>query len=521
MKHFKIFNLEFHFKENKKELPQSNSFLSITYSFFLFALILGAGVIELQIGFRQWFNNITGGHPWHIIGSFDNPGPYGGFLAIILPFALYIVFHSQIKSLKNKKWTIILKSILLSFAWINLIGILIILPLTLSRSAWLAGLTGCICVISPLKIKKWFKNFNRKYQIIFLITCITIIIYSGIAIYKMKAHSADGRILIWKISLQATEKNWLTGNGWSTFPGIYGNAQALYFTEKKRSEHEQLIAGSPEYCFNEYIQIILEQGIIGILVLGGISYFAFRNLQRTELPEAAAFKAALIVILIFACFSYPFRIFHLCLLIAFVFGISICLPVKIEYLKHWYYKISSFLFILCVLLLTCYSFKIIGHPATREAEKYWQKLQPYFYRDEFKDVVDKYATLYPYLQHNQFFLFEYGQCLSQTGAYQKSNEILKIGSQYSSNPIFYNIMGKNYQEMGQYKKAEVMFYQAIARIPHRIYPYFLLMNMYVENDQVDKAKKIAQYIVSKKVKIISTETDSIKNKARQILSENN
>ena len=62
----------------------------------------------------------------------------------------------------------------------------------------------------------------------------------------------------------------------------------------------------------------------------------------------------------------------------------------------------------------------------------------------------------------------------------KSNEILEKGTHYSSDPMFFNIMGKNYQQLKQYDKAEYMFYQAIYRIPHKLYPYYLLMKMYIE-----------------------------------------
>lgn len=125
--------------------------------------------------------------------------------------------------------------------------------------------------------------------------------------------------------------------------------------------------------------------------------------------------------------------------------------------------------------------------------------------------------MYPYLSHDKVFLFEYGQCLSQSGAYQKSNHILEFGTKLSNDPIFYNIMGKNYQAMGQYGKAEFMFKQAIARIPHKLYPHYLLMNLYIETGQLTKAKETALYITNKNVKVISNLSDSIKNRAKQIL----
>lgn len=483
----------------------------------LYFLILVAGIVELCIGFGQWYVNILAGQPlYRIDGSFENPGPYGGFLAIILPFALYVIINSKIIFFGKRKYLPILKLTLQLLAWSNFIGILIMLPLTVSRSAWLAALVGCICVIRPLKVKKWLGSFHPNFRFFLLLIFTFITLFGGIITYKMKVNSADGRLLIWKISLLSSTDHWLTGNGWGTFPYIYGKAQAHYFSEKVRSEYEQSIAGSPEYCFNEYIQITLEQGIIGLLLFGGITYIAFRNLHKSAIQEALAFKGALCSILIFAFFSYPFRVCHLCLLIIFIFMVAICWPIS-KSLRTRCYKVCMNLILLCILVTTCYRFEIIGHQTTKQARKVWQKLQPCFYRGEFNDIVNNYTLLYPYLSHDKVFLFEYGQCLSQTGAYQKSNHILEFGTKLSNDPIFYNIMGKNYQAMGQYGKAEFMFKQAIARIPHKLYPHYLLMNLYIETGQLTKAKETALYITNKNVKVISDFSDSIKNRAKQIL----
>ena len=164
-------------------------------------------------------------------------------------------------------------------------------------------------------------------------------------------------------------------------------------------------------------------------------------------------------------------------------------------------------------MIACYSLGIIGHPIHRQANEYWKKLQAYFYQGEFETISEKYALLYPYLSKEPSFLFEYGQCLSQTGQYEKSNEILEKGTHYSSDPMFFNIMGKNYQQLKQYDKAEYMFYQAIYRIPHKLYPYYLLMKMYIESNQIKKATEIAKIIIRKKLKVESIHTNKMKKEA--------
>ena len=81
--------------------------------------------------------------------------------------------------------------------------------------------------------------------------------------YLMKKDSADGRALMWKVSLQAAINNPL-GAGLGNFSGAYGEAQAAYFAAGKGTE--ELVAGSPDYGFNEYLQIAVEGGFIALVL---------------------------------------------------------------------------------------------------------------------------------------------------------------------------------------------------------------------------------------------------------------
>ena len=48
----------------------------------------------------------------------------------------------------------------------------------------------------------------------------------------------------------------------------------------------------------------------------------------------------------------------------------------------------------------------------------------------------------------------------------------------SSDPMFWNIMGKNFEALGDHARAEDAFMQAHLRIPDRIYPLYLLARHY-------------------------------------------
>jgi tetratricopeptide (TPR) repeat protein len=97
-----------------------------------------------------------------------------------------------------------------------------------------------------------------------------------------------------------------------------------------------------------------------------------------------------------------------------------------------------------------------------------------------KEAQKDYERLYPLLRNRATFLFEYGHCLHKQKRYEASNVILKEAVTYSCDPMILNIIGKNYQQMGEYVEAEKFLIRSTHLLPGRIYPYYLLANLYAE-----------------------------------------
>ena len=122
----------------------------------------------------------------------------------------------------------------------------------------------------------------------------------------MKRDSADGRLLIWKITMRAIADNLLGEERGRTFSALYGDAQEEYFMEGKFSDAEAWVAGSPDFAFNEFLQIAAERGIwvavavvVWLLVLLG---FAGKRKRLTGMG------GCLVSLMLIASFSYPLHI---------------------------------------------------------------------------------------------------------------------------------------------------------------------------------------------------------------------
>lgn len=127
-----------------------------------------------------------------------------------------------------------------------------------------------------------------------------------------------------------------------------------------------------------------------------------------------------------------------------------------------------------------------------------------------------YDSLYPHLYDQLPFLFEYAQSFSKSECYEESNEVLLKAVRISCDPMLYNILGKNYQSMQRYADAEGYFRKAIAIVPNRIYPWYLLTNLYVEMEEREKARESARIVLEKDPKVMSTAIREIREKVKQI-----
>ena len=90
-------------------------------------------------------------------------------------------------------------------------------------------------------------------------------------------------MLMWKVTGKAIAGQPLAGTGLGGFPAAYAEAQGGYFATGNVTDREKRVAGCPEYAFNEYLQIGLEQGVGGLIVfvawLGSMGYYGIRNRQ--------------------------------------------------------------------------------------------------------------------------------------------------------------------------------------------------------------------------------------------------
>ena len=165
-------------------------------------------------------------------------------------------------------------------------------------------------------------------------------------------------------------------------------------------------------------------------------------------------------------------------------------------------RLQILFFIIMIALLGSYYWKYNQYNACEE----WFRYKMHYNIGAFRLAKEGYEKIYPELNDRGAFLFEYGHSLHKLKEYNSSTAILKEAMAHSCDPMILNIIGKNYQAIGKYEKAEEYFIRSTHRLPGRIYPYYLLAKLYAEPEywHPEKLKQAIQIVLTKEPKVQST-----------------
>ena len=471
-------------------------------------VLMGFGAMEALHGLGQ----ITGIYPSNhslfvLTGTFYNPGPYSGYLAAVLP----IVLHRMLVSNGKKDR---LSVVQYYFSMCVLLLICCVLPAGMSRAAWFASLISCgYVVLRVYRVK--VKSFVSKHR--YAVSGVLIVgALLASSAYFMKRDSADGRLLIWKITSQAIASSpWGEENG-RTFSAIYGDAQERYFTNCEYSESEAWVAGTPDFAFNEFLQIAVEHGIwVSVLFVTVLLVLLKIAGSRKHL---VGMGGCLVSLMVFACFSYPLHI--PAIVSVWLLTLMMLCGEGLIMIKRNRNAVAVLLPVVVAGLTASMDMYGIYSERTRAVRK-WMPIRVLYHSGAFKAAAEKYGKLYDKMSWNKDFCFEYGRALYNAESYDKAEEVLLKVMAVSGDPMILNMLGRNAQENGEYKKAEKYLLRSTHRLPERIYPHYLLVKLYAEPEFFDRIKFVseAEHVLNAKPKVNSTAIREMKQEVNKILRD--
>jgi tetratricopeptide (TPR) repeat protein len=436
----------------------------------------------------------------HVTGTASSSVELSLCLAMCLPVLLW----NSLEVLHWRDKSVVERIFVLSCCVCTLCTVVLIALLS-SRASWLASIIGCGYVCSQnvlsccgnIRAKKWLM------AVAFSVVCLIVV-----GLYFIRTNSADGRLLIWKV----TANEMLDGDVTLlprdvTFSVFYGNAQERYFSECQRPLREQMLAGIPDNAYNEWLQMTVEWGclIAGAALIALILVVNF--LRKSKQPDSVPLSGCMWTFVVLSLLSYPLRCStSLCVaLFVLAFAVAICVRHKI---------LRLCLVILAIVALPVKAVIDSRHIGLRQ--KALEQCSQLDIRCAYEDsgkYIDCYKRLKQYIGEEPEYLLAYAKALYDTRKYNQSRQLLRKAQKISGDPVFYLIEGKCRQAQKCYSEAEGLYKKAYYRIPHKIYPLYLLMNLYKQQHKYDLAGRIAKVILQKKPKVESEEFDFIQGEA--------
>ena len=471
-------------------------------------VLMGFGAMEALHGLGQIAGIYPSNHSLFVLtGTFYNPGPYSGYLAAVLPIALHRMLVSNGK--KDR-----LSVAQYYFSMCVLLLICCVLPAGMSRAAWFASLISCgYVVLRVYRVK--VKSFVSKHR--YAVSGVLIVgALLASSAYFMKRDSADGRLLIWKITSQAIASSPCGEENGRTFSAIYGDAQERYFTNCEYSESEAWVAGTPDFAFNEYLQIAVEYGVwVSILLVTVLLVLSMIAGGRKQL---AGIDGCLVSLMVFACFSYPLHI--PAIVSVWLLTLMVLCGEGLVMIKRKRNAVAVLLPVVVAGLTA--SMDMYGIYSERpRAVREWMPVRVLYHSGAFNAAAEEYGKLYDKMSWNKDFCFEYGRALYKARSYGKAEEVLLKAMEVSGDPMILNMLGRNAQESGEYGKAEKYLLRSTRRLPERVYPHYLLVKLYAEPEYFDRIKLIreAECVLNAEPKVNSTAIREMRQEVKKILED--
>ena len=467
---------------NYKNNEYRNIFIILETVVLTLCTLQAALMLIQKIGIIKNYGEFT-------CGSFDNPAGFASCISFSWPLGL----HGLRNQVKRKRFLLLLsKSICL-------------LSIIMSGSR-----TGLICI---LFISLWLLFRKReKHRLLFITLLMTVFVSLA---FIIKKDSTSGRWFICQRTVELINKRPLLGWGSNGFEQQYMNMQGYYF-EHHPTEKYTMLADGIKHPLNEYLNIAVNYGLLGVLLLVVVIFviFWYYNRHPSEISEVGF--CTLLSIVLFSMFSYPFSypftwimcFFSLC---AIFHKDLLSIVIRIKYRRYF-----CMAFLLCFVSITPGLFSKISNDIK------WKKISEYAKYGVSEKMMPRYDNLYLRMRNNPYFLYNYAAEEYDAGRYRDALARAKECQHFFLDYDLEMLMADCYQGLNDTQMAIYHYHKAHYMIPSRLMPYYGEFDVYRQcNDKIN-SRRMAYLILGLPVKVRSYSTKRIKDEVKlYIISEIN
>lgn len=421
-------------------------------------------------------------------GNFDNPAGFASALILGFPAIVY-----SWKS-ENRGWRVVgyISASLIAFA------------IVLSKSR--AG------IVSVSLVLLWsctfsVRNIPRCRKAILTFTLLLAIVAT---LYFLKRDSADGRLLIWIVSLRLISKFLFFGGGTGAFGALYMPEQANYFRLHPNSRFAML-ADNVGHPLNEYLSIVLQWGLLGLMLITLLIFLIIKAWLKNRSKETDTLFLILLSLGSFSFFSYPMSYpFGWVMLVFCISNLAILTEGIIKMKKPLLIEKSIVVFLSLFLIVGTF-FCLINYMQWFEVNNRSSLTS--------KTLDVKYHCLYQKLKRDPTFLYNYAASLYGERANERAERIMKECLLFRTDYSTLLLLGNIYITKGEDDNAKKIYKEMSEMCPNRFLPLYELFLIADRKGQRDEAISLCETILEKEIKINSDKVQFIKTRCFNYLKE--
>lgn len=448
---------------------------------YFYLILTTCCLAQAMYGILQYCHLFTAYGSHRVTGSFDNPTSLTASLCAGVAFAIYLI--------RDKRPLVRCYSIAATIITV------VCVVLSFSR----AGIISLLAIFAAIGLGKI--NWKNNAKVIIGIAALFLILLG--TLYFLKKDSADGRLLIWRCSVEMIKDKPLLGHGSGGFTAHYMNYQAAYFEQNPDSRFA-LLADNIHHPFNEYLLLTVNYGLAGLLLFCVLACWVWREYRRRYRRDLSVRAAgwSLLAVAIFALFSYPLSYPFVWVVVL----MSVATIFRKRFVWNRWVKCSAIVVSAAVMFLAF---------ADMRNELRWARASD----RAWIGGASEYDCLYQKFASNRFFLYNYAYELEMAGEHGHAlgiaNECRLLWADY----YLELLMAESCQNLHRYSEAEVHLKQASAMCPNRFMPLYELVNVYDSINRPDMAIKLAKEVVDKPVKVPSATISVIKKRMQKRIEQ--
>lgn len=460
-----------------------NGLLLILNIHIIFILGQSIGILDSSNEFFQ------------IAGSNDNPTVTAIYIVGCIP----IIANSIAKGYHRKYMIILLIASLISIIALE------------CRTAYIGLFVEVVAyIIFNDKTRSAIKEKLCRNKILYLFL-LMLVMSATAKMYYMKKDSADGRLLIWRLSAEMIADKPL-GHGYGQYERTYNLFQSEYFTNEISTESERQNAGHVITAYNDYLEHGVEGGIIGMAFI--VCFYAisvrkaFKQKRFVELSILSAYAVMSLTNFIVATVQPWLLVGCVCALLQS--------PID-NNSSEANFKYSRAMAVTLFTLIGIFTYKTIRMTTAQISLcriRQAINMGVFINDNEFSKIEHNIGS------SEAFWNVRAENALNSKHVEKALSFTLKASTYTSAPQVYYNL-GELNRILGRQKES-IRYMRILSNmLPNRLYPKFALLKLYANNNDIASALAYAKAIIACIPKVESDLSNRIQREASIYIKNHN